>query len=94
MATIDNLRSLFAKAEETLAAEGRDAVKALLPEIYDTFMGLNRWDKANWAPMTWNAGGELTKEQFNELNLRRKQLSNAIGIMTADGTVRHDLNPI
>jgi len=42
----------------------------------------------------WNPSGDLTEEEFNTLNLHRKMLSNAIGIMTASGKVRHDLNKI
>ena len=39
-----------------------------------------------------NPDSYLTEDQFDELNLRRKKLSNAVGIMTASGTIRHDLN--
>jgi hypothetical protein len=94
MTSVAHLRVLFAQAEETLETQGRDVAKALLPEIYDTLMNLNKWDKANWASMTWNSEGSLTQTEFDELNLRRKKLSNAIGIKTADGSIRHDLNPI
>lgn len=94
MESVTILRDLFAKAEETLDQQGRDAAKVLLPEIYDMLMSLNKWDKANSAPMTWNPQGELTEQEFNELNLGRNKLSNAIGIMTANNTVRHDLNKI
>lgn len=94
MTSIDELRSLFAKAEETLEKEGRDAAKVLLPEIYNSLICLNKWDKADWSPMTWRSEGELTETEFNELNLRRRLLSNSIGIKMADGTIRHDVNPI
>ncbi len=94
MTSVADLNTLFAQAEETLEKLGRDVAKTLLPKIYDRLMELNKWDKANWMSMTWNPEGSLTQKQFDELNLRRKKLSNAIGIKTADGSIRHDLNPI
>ncbi len=94
MTPVDTLRSLFAKAEAALEKDGRDVAKTHLPEIYKLFMSLNKWDNANWVSMFWKPEGDLTEAEFNELNLRRKKLSNAIGIKTADGTIRHDLNEI
>lgn len=94
MSSFESLSALFTNAEEVLETLGRDTAKKLLPEIYNGLMELNNWDKANWSPMTWNKDGQLTEQHFDELNLRRKKLSNAIGIMTADGTIRHDLNQI
>lgn len=92
---MENLVKLFIQAEEMLAAEGRDRVLPRLPEIYNTLIELNKRDKAEWASVwDWNPDGGLTEEEFDALNLRRKLLSNATGIMTASGKVRHDLNKI
>lgn len=95
---IDNLRIMFADAERVFEAEGREGAKPLLADIYEKFQKLNKtykledeeWERVKF----WNAEGYLTEAEFNELNLRRKKLSNAIGIMTASGEVRHDLNEI
>ncbi len=94
----EKLRELFAGAETVFTAEGRESAKLLLPKIYSDFMALNkRWvrDDYDWQTVwSWNSDGDLTEEEFNALNLRRKLLSSAIGIMTASGEIRHDLNPI
>ncbi len=92
---VDALRALFAEAEEVFAAEGRDAVKPRLPGLYTKLQELNKSDVSDWKrTWMWNAEGDLTEEEFEELNLRRKALSNAIGIVTASGATRHDLNKI
>lgn len=89
------LGALFVEAETALAVEGRDRAITFLPRIYDDLIALNKRDKKNWKiTWVWNPRGDLTREQFDALNLKRKQLSNAIGIMTASGVVRHDLNKI
>ena len=87
---------LFLQAENAFAIEGREAAKPLLPEIYDELIALNKRDKEkDWDTLfVWNPDGDLTEEEFNLMNLRRKKLSNDIGIMTASGEVRHDLNEI
>lgn len=90
----NELSALFDEAEKIFEAGGREPAKKCLPDIYNKLMELNKWDRTELSPMTWNKDGDLTEEEFNELDLRRKKLSNAIGIMTADGTVRHNLNDI
>jgi hypothetical protein len=89
------METLLAEAEAVLAVEGRDRAKTCLPKIYDDLIALNKRNKEDWKnTWVWNPAGDLTEEEFNTLNLRRKLLSNAIGIMTASGVVRHDLNKI
>lgn len=94
---LENLNKLFDEAEMVHATEGREKGKEYLPKIYDTLMALNKRDQKtdDWTILwVWNPDGELTEEEFNALNLRRKLLSNAIGILTASGEIRHDLNKI
>jgi hypothetical protein len=93
---VESLNILFNEAENILSSEGRESAKLLTPKIYNELMSLNKRDKSDdWRIIwVWNPEGELTEEEFNALNLRRKLLSNAIGIMTASGVVRHDLNEI
>jgi hypothetical protein len=92
---INHLHIAFGTAELALKEKGRDLAKGYLPDIYTTLVVLNKLDPAKVInPLEhWNPEGDLTEAQFNELNLRRKILSNAIGIMTGSGKVRHDLNP-
>ncbi len=93
---VENISRLISAAEALFEAEGRESAKLLTPKIYNELMSLNKRDKGDdWRIIwVWNPEGELTEEEFNALNLRRKLLSNAIGIMTASGVVRHDLNEI
>ena len=92
---LETLNGAFDEAERILEVEGRENAKLLLPKIYEDLIGLNGRDKGDWATVwIWNPEGDLTQEEFDSLNLRRKKLSNAIGIMTASGEVRHDLNEI
>jgi|GEM_PF-1691294 hypothetical protein len=92
-----HLREVFAEAERLYVESGKDREvgKKYLPEIYNTLIELNRLDKRVVVnPIAeWNPCGDLTEEEFNELNRRRKIFSNEIGIMTQSGTVRHDLSP-
>ncbi len=91
----ESLCKAFDEAEAVFAAEGRETAKTYLSRIYDDFIVLNKRDKADWETVwIWNPDGDLTEENFNSLNLRRKLLSNAIGILTASGEIRHDLNKI
>lgn len=96
--TVEALRAMFTEAQQVLETQGRDPAKLLLPQAYNALIEANKWDKSNHAPMTWNPEGELTEEEFDELNHSRKILSNNIGIMAThpDGTtyIRHDLNKI
>lgn len=90
---IKSLDSLFLEVERVHEIEGREKAKNYLTIIYDHLISLNKRDKADWENIwIWNEEGELTEAEFNELNLRRKKLSNAIGIKTASGEIRHDLN--
>lgn len=91
----ENLCKVFDNAEIVFAVEGREAAKPLLSKIYDDLIALNKRDKKDWQNIwIWNQSGYLSEEEFNSLNFRRKKLSNAIGIMTDSGEVRHDLNEI
>jgi hypothetical protein len=94
MLLCEDLGALFDEVEKTLEAEGRDAAIPLMSNAVNALIHANKWDKANWASMVWNPEGSLTQKEFDELNFRRKKISNAIGIKTADGTIRHNLNLI
>ncbi len=96
-----DLYKAFDEAEKALiveekenANEARENAKAYLPRIYDDLIALNKRDKGSGNEWAWNPEGDLTEQEFDSLNLRRKLLSNAIGIMTASGDIRHDLNEI
>ncbi|MFA5877465.1 MAG: hypothetical protein WC880_03840 [Candidatus Paceibacterota bacterium] len=94
-----SLRVLFDEAERVLETKdsegGREKAKACLPKIYAVLQGLNKSDLSDWTRVwVWNKEGDLTEVEFNELNLRRKLLSNAVGILTASGEIRHGLNEI
>lgn len=93
--SVDELKNLFTEVEKIFETEGREGAKPHLHGIYTKLQKLNKSDTSDWTQIwSWNAEGGLTEAEFNELNLRRKKLSNAVGIMTASGTVRHDLNEI
>jgi hypothetical protein len=92
--TFESLSRVFDAAEAVFTAEGRESAKPFLNKIYATLIELNKSNGQIYPLQEWNSEGELTEAEFNELNLRRKKLSNAIGIMTASGVVRHDLNEI
>ncbi|MEK7659738.1 MAG: hypothetical protein AAB343_00885 [Patescibacteria group bacterium] len=90
----EHLCQAYDVAEATFAAEGREKTKPLLNILYSELAALNKTVGAIYPFAVWNKDGDLTEDQFNDLNLRRKKLSNAVGIMTASGVVRHDLNEI
>lgn len=90
----ESLSSLFDEAEKVLEVEGREKAKELLPKLYDDLIALNGTNKEGLITLVWNPDGGLTEEDFNTLNLRRKKLSNDIGIKTASGEIRHDLNEL
>ncbi len=90
----ESLSSLFDEAEKVLEVEGREKAKELLPKLYEDLFALNRTSKEGLITLVWNPDGDLTEEDFNTLNLRRKKLSNEIGIKTASGEIRHDLNEL
>lgn len=96
---VENLEENFTSADYILATEGREKAMKFLPVIYNELMALNKRDASNYQTQwTWNPEGDLTQEEFDKLNLRRKLLSNTIGIKykMPDGTwgIRHDLNQI
>ena len=83
------------EAEIALKVEDREKAKEYLPKVYDDLIKLNKRKKEDWQTLwVWNPDGYLSEEEFNRLNLRRKLLSNAVGIMTSSGEARHDLNEI
>ena len=92
---INQLRETFATAERAFVESGREAAKAYLPEICTTLIKLNKFDpEVVFSPLAqWNPEADISENEFDELNRRRKILSNAVGIMTASGQIRHDLNP-
>jgi hypothetical protein len=90
----EKLSNLFDEAEKVFEAEGREKAKELLPELYDSLITLNKVGKEGLITLVWNPDGDLTEEDFNNLNTRRKILSNNIGIKTASGNIRHDLNKL
>ena len=92
--TFESVSKIFDEAEAIFEAEGREKTKPFLDRIYAILIALNKTRGKTDALAEWNATGDLNSAQFNELNLRRKKLSNAVGILTASGVVRHDLNEI
>ncbi len=96
---ISRLDAVFTEAESIPEAafegEKRAEGKKLIATIYSDLMTLKKRDASDWQiQWVWNPEGDLTEEQFKKFDLRRKILSNAIGIMTASGAIRHDLNII
>lgn len=92
---ISRLDNIFTEAESVFEKEGREEGKKLLAGVYSGLMTLNKRDASDWVnQFVWNPEGDLTEEQFKKFDLRRKLLSNAIGIKTASGAIRHDLNII
>lgn len=91
---IENVYKTFDEAESIFEAEGREKTKPFLNIVYKELGELNDTVTEIVPLVKWNSNGYLTEEQFNELNIRRKKLSNAVGIMTSSGVVRHDLNKL
>ncbi len=91
---IEKIYNTLDEAEAVFEAEGRESTKPFLNEIYKELGELNDSVTEINPLAEWNSNGYLTKTQFNELNLRRKKLSNAVGIMTSSGVIRHDLNEL
>lgn len=92
---MEALKALFAEAERAFDSGGRDAAKPYLGRLYDSFRALNQ--SSQEAPtILWNPQGSLSEEEFNELDLRRKKLSNAVGMINASypGGIRHDIYKI
>lgn len=90
----EDLSNFFSEAEAVFEASGREGTKPFLNIIYSRLIALNKSESEINPLEKWNEAGDLIKEQFDELNLRRKKLSNAVGIKTASGEIRHDLNEI
>ncbi len=94
----ESIKKYFTEAEMAFELGGREAAKPYLDGIYlniEKYNGSDTSGDDGWRRrFEWNPEGAFSKEEFEELNLRRKKLSNAIGILRADGTVRHDLNKI
>jgi SAM-dependent methyltransferase len=82
----------FRQAEAVFDIEGRDAAKPLLNRVYELLIEANNPETRDLS--VWDPHAKLSKDEFDYLNLRRKKLSNAIGIKTASGAIRHDLNKI
>ena len=78
-----------------LESGDRETAIRCLPTIYDALILLNGRDKSDWQNLwSWNPSGRLTQEEFKRLNRGRMVLSNDIGIMTASGVIRYNLNKI
>lgn len=92
---IRHLHEVFDTAELKFKEVGREGAKIHLPVIYDILIDLNKLNPRGVVnPLAhWNPEGDLTEAEFEGLNRRRKILSNAVGILTSSGQVRHDLNP-
>ena len=86
----ERLMELFAAAEAVFGEHGRELTKPHLILIDTELKELNK----SPAIVGWNHLGELTEEQYRAIDRRWKKLSNAVGILTADGTIRHNLNVI
>jgi len=92
--------TLFREGIDMKAAmEAREKTKPLMNKIYSEMIRLNKSEENYMSPLgQWNPDGDLTESQFNELNLRRKKLSNAVGILHKDASgriaIRHDLDEI
>ncbi len=90
----ETLRREETAFEEALKA--RKETNPLLNAFHLTLSKLNHDDDR--LLRQWNPDGDLTEPQFNELNLRRIKLSNAVGILYKDASgkmgIRHDLNEI
>ncbi len=87
------------ETDPSMVKEARDATKPLLNKAYTELIRLNRSKDQLPDPLKiWNPSGDLTEEQFDALNRRRKVLSNAVGILhkNPDGkfAIRHDLNDV
>ncbi|MDO8572221.1 MAG: hypothetical protein Q7S11_00455 [bacterium] len=90
----ESLCKVFDEAEAVFASEGREELKTYLTRIYDDLIALNKRDTEDWMNVfVWNPDGDLTEQEFNTLNLRRKKLSTGVG-MRNSGEIRHDLNEI
>lgn len=91
---IENLYKTFDLAENIFETEGREKTKPFLNAIY-TEMGILNDSVEKINPLErWHIIGYFKEQEFAELNLRRKKLSNAVGIMTSSGVIRHDLNKL
>lgn len=87
-------------ADFETANQIRGRAKLLCNDALTKLIYLNKTQDNHSSPLgDWNSKGDLTKEQFDDLRLRYKKLSNAIGIMYTDPStgkkgIRHDLNPV
>lgn len=100
----DDAESAFGTTDPTetdpsVVKEARDATKPLLNKAYAELIRLNKSEDRLPNPLgEWNPSGDLTEEQYDALNIRRKILSNAVGRLhkNPDGkfAIRHDLNDI
>lgn len=101
LGTVDVAAFIFKEIENLPGAmELRSKAKPFLEKIiYPELIRLNR-SGALIDPLShWNPEGDITEAEFDELNFRRKRLSNVIGILHKDPhtgkfTIRHTLNDI
>lgn len=92
---IKKIEKAFDEGEAIFASEGREKTKPFMNNIDNDLLVLNKSVMKEPYLKNWNPGSYLTKEQFDELNLRRNKLSNAMGMeVTATGEIRHNLNDI
>lgn len=78
----------------TVAVEARKNAKPSLDMMTNTLNGLNKGEDKSLRK--WNPEGDLSEEQFNDLNLKRKQLANLLGALNANypNGIRHDIHEI
>lgn len=86
------LEAVFSETQNFHESGNRESAKESLKRVYSEILELNKTDSADWnIKWDWNSNGQLTKGEYEAFLLRRKQLDNAIGIMTASGVIRHDV---
>lgn len=91
----ENLSRLFFEAKVILADEGKEQAKEYLPKIYDGLIELNKRDKKDWQTLwDWNPNGDLSEEEFNSLNHKRKSLEDVIDINESSDVIGNDSNKI
>ncbi|MGB3073015.1 MAG: hypothetical protein WBB68_02020 [Candidatus Moraniibacteriota bacterium] len=101
LGTVDVATFIYKEVEDIHEAMRlRSLAKPFLEKtIYPELIRLNKSGSLSEPLSQWNPEGDLTEDEFDELSLRRKKLSNVIGILHKDPatgklTIRHTLNDI